>query len=271
MVDVKITLQIGDVNITTENAAQARQLLDMLVSGNIRELPQKAQPVAQPVFVPVKRKWRLHKSWTQEEDVRAMTLWNEGAKTKKIAREMGRSAGAIWAHMDELRRKGQAVARRERHTAEKITADTSYLDNAEPKKGFKPHWRMLFLKTPQCPKCSHYIQQREWGFICTTPECGFKISAAKYREIWDSMRRFAQKKNTAWTAEEDNELADLYNSGKKIKEIARTIGRTKGAVYARLDKLRAEGKVNGKRYTKHEQNPIGKTETAKVGAGAAAL
>lgn len=54
-------------------------------------------------------------------------------------------------------------------------------------------------------------------------------------------RRRVSSSRRKWTFEDDKELVDLYTSGKKVRLIAKEIGRTTGATDNRITTLRERG------------------------------
>ena len=54
---------------------------------------------------------------------------------------------------------------------------------------------------------------------------------------YEKIRQVFPKAYKKWTKDEDNELIGEYKKGMKIKEIAETHQRKKGAIHSRLKKL----------------------------------
>ena len=63
------------------------------------------------------------------------------------------------------------------------------------------------------------------------------FSAEKKLRTMEEIQKEHPNAYKPWSKEEDDRLEVLFSEGKKVSEIARELGRMKGAVYSRIKKL----------------------------------
>jgi len=98
----------------------------------------------------------------------------------------------------------------------------------------KPDW-------VYCPYCGKFIETEGPIEIVTTTN--FKPTKKMYRrfredyfEVMAKIKEESPHAYNPWTEEEEQQLTNLYNEGKQIKEIAATLQRQPGGIKSRLKK-----------------------------------
>ena len=98
----------------------------------------------------------------------------------------------------------------------------------------KPEWAY-------CPYCGKFIETEGQIELITANQKPirklYRELRKDYFEVIEKIKKESPNAYNPWTKEEEQQLANLYNQGKQIKEIATTLQRQQGGIKSRLKKI----------------------------------
>lgn len=96
----------------------------------------------------------------------------------------------------------------------------------------KPTWAY-------CPYCGKFIETEGTIEIITTKSTkkAYRRLREDYFEVMAKIKKESPNAYNPWTKEEENQLTNLFNEGKKISEIAIILQRQRGGIKSRLKRI----------------------------------
>ncbi|MCX6803778.1 MAG: hypothetical protein NTY48_04385 [Candidatus Diapherotrites archaeon] len=94
-----------------------------------------------------------------------------------------------------------------------------------------------------CPFCGKFIEIKDSIEIVTTTnfepvkQVFIKKTQKNYYEKIAELKEESPNAYNPWTKEEEQQLTNLFNEGKKVKEIALILQRQQGGIKSRLKKI----------------------------------